>query len=168
MDIVEQSKSSCRIFTPKAPEKNMENGKEKKEKEEAVGGEDKEGARTSTNPAAGGDEGDEAPVDGAMLLPGATRRNREHRRAHRAGSPTALSAADVDLEIHHASSPAVRAQSGESLGKIQPAAARWRKAVAMVVAVGQFVTAGAEGGGDGGGSGEDRKSMRVGEGKKRR
>eukprot|EP00729_Bicosta_minor_P028528 gene28528-16417_t len=45
---------------------------------------------------------------------------------------------------HAAPSPAVRTQSGESLGKIQSAAVRWRQAMTKVVAVGRFATAGAE------------------------
>ena len=45
---------------------------------------------------------------------------------------------------HAAPSPAVRVQSGESLGKIQPAAVRWRQAITKVVAVGRFATAGTE------------------------
>eukprot|EP00729_Bicosta_minor_P013921 gene13921-15606_t len=44
--------------------------------------------------------------------------------------PSAASSADVDVAINLASSPAVRAQSGELLGAIQAAATRWRHAMA--------------------------------------
>eukprot|EP00729_Bicosta_minor_P008257 gene8257-25648_t len=102
-----------------------------------------------------------------MLLRGATRRDRQHRLPRSASTePSPSSAAEVDVAMNHALSPAVRAQSGEFLRAIQPAAARWRQAMAKVVAVGRFATAGAEGGGGGGssssGESEFGKSARTG------
>lgn len=98
------------------------------------------------------DDGEES-VNDAMLLRGATRRDRQHRLPRSASTePSPSSAAEVDVAMNHALSPAVRAQSGEFLRAIQPAAARWRQAMAKVVAVGRFATAGAEGGGGGGSS----------------
>eukprot|EP00729_Bicosta_minor_P011501 gene11501-31945_t len=116
-------------------------------------GKDKESAASEAN-AAGGDE-DGAPLDDSMLLPGATARDQQHRRSSRAERSS------TELAINLASSPAVRAQSGESLGKIQSAAVRWRQAMTKVVAVGWFAAEGVEGGSGGGGASKGGESART-------
>ena len=108
---------------------------------------------------------------GPPLLLGAARRRDQHRSDAEEGAfaqpATPGSAADVNLALTEASSPIVREQSGAALAAIQPAAARWRRAVTTVVAVGRFGTATANGnGGGGGGGGGDAEGGGGGEEKK--
>ena len=125
---------------------------QKEDEEKRVGGE--------IHPSNGGDQMN----SGAPLLPGAARRRDYLRSDAEEGAfaqpATPGSAADVNLALTLASSPIVREQSEEALAAIQPAAARWRRAMAKLVAVGRFGTAAASGdggGGDGEGGGEEGK-----------